>query len=170
MQKKQYKWKQGAGRFNIDAQVAGERYSQLEEQASRLGRGLHRKDIYEDAKDPTSPFHAEVFLDAPPEAERKWRLECCGRIQRSLEYTVVNIEMPEHKPMEVQYPVTIHIQSMGHVSTARVLSNEDLRKQAVGQILAQIRAYVQKLKLYDDPALIKLALDFEALCNRNDAA
>lgn len=167
MQKKKWHWKKGAGRFNIDAQAAGDRREAL---AVEKGRALHRKDIYEDAKDASSPFHAEVFKDSPADAEEAWRLEVCGRILRSLEYTVVIIEVEERPPIEVSYPAVTFIRGLGYEATATVLADEQLRQQAVADILLQIRAYTRKLKLYQDPKLIALALEFEALLNKASAA
>lgn len=148
---KSFKWRRGA-RFRIEAQPAGER---LEAMRDRLGRALGREDVYEDAKSPDSPFHKEVFLDSPEAAEKKWRLEICGRILRSIEFEVITVEdNDDPETIEVvTCPVTTYVPGLGYEMTPTVLSDQELTALALADILRQLRAFRSKLARYQEQLL-----------------
>lgn len=140
----EYRWRVGS-RMHISAQAAGERVESLR---VKLDKPLSRLDIYDDAQKTDSPFHAEVFKDAPKTAEKKWRLEVCGRILREIEMVHVAYEESGGDLVEIRAPVMVHVKSLGYERAARVLTDADLRRAAMSEIADQLRAFKNKWQRY----------------------
>ena len=143
-----YRWRPGV-RLSIDAQAAGERIEAL---SSSIGRALQRGDILEDARREDSPFRDEVFRDEDGEAAEKWRLEVCGRILRGLEMVTIHYEEGVEQEISVPQPVVIHVERIGYERTAKVMSDADMRRMVLDDILNQLRAYRTKLERFTNLA------------------
>lgn len=140
---KKFRWKPGS-RFVADPQAVGERIEQLLE---RLDRPLQRSDVYEDARDPSSPLHSEIFGNSDEEAAESWRLELAGRVLRSISFVVTT--QRDGKDVVLTPPVVVMVPGAGFQLTERVFDDEELVRSVFSRLLDDLRALKRKFTRYE---------------------
>lgn len=152
-----YAWREGVS-FRVDAQVAGEHIEALLEQHEGA---ITPVQVVEDAKQPSSPIHGEFEWDDAVAGE-KWRLQTARQLVNNL--VIVAVERDD-KPEQPATRAFVSVSNTGtngrgYVALARVLSDDDLYQETIGEILAMIRSYRQKLEsLKELRSSLKTAFD-----------
>lgn len=134
-----YNWKQGARVKDLDAQQVGERFHLLE-----VGPGLTPQTVLEDARDPESPTHPDIFRLDDTEAVESYRLERAAYLLRSI-VTIVTVEGDGERELRAFTPVTVHeTDQHQYLSIVTVLSDADYRRQSVQTALSEMLALKRK--------------------------
>ena len=141
---KQFGWK-SASTFQSNPQDIGERLTALEEEHA----GLTTEIIVADAKSPDSVLHGDFEWDDAV-AGAKWRKNTASLILRCI-VTVKDSEKEGGEPevMRVFANVTLPGGNRVYTSTARVVADEDMYRQVVGEILKSIQDYRHKLSMFE---------------------
>jgi hypothetical protein len=141
-----YIWKHGyEDEFLGDAEACGRRREELEALLEE-DRGLQAQDILTDAESNVdSPFRADVFKDSESKAAKQWRLEVCRKILRCLVVVDVVNHDANQEPRKIERPAVIHVPGGGYIDAMKVLTDEDLFKQAVAEIVRDIEVLQRKV-------------------------
>lgn len=130
-----YQWRDGA-RFPVKAQVAGERLAELRaENDERLTPEI----VVDDARPEEATLHPCFEWD-DAEAAEKYRHEQA----RSLIRSVRVLTMPDRPPAMAYVNVSIPDVGPSYVTTARAMSDDDLREQAIADALSGLRAWQRR--------------------------
>lgn len=135
---KKYRWKKGF-RLRGNPTLVGRR---IEEITQRKGR-CTRVDIYEDARARSSPFHADLYAKTSEQMVREWRLEKANEILRAIQ--VVEFEVVGGTTTEIAAPLVSFIPERDYMLTTKVLSDKDLRKERLEQIVRELETFKYKL-------------------------
>lgn len=145
--KKKYRWKAGF-RLRGNPKLVGQR---IEEIAQKKGR-CTREYIYADAQHRTSPFRADLYAKTTDVMIREWRLTKANEILRAIQ--VVEIETIGGTETEVESPLVSFLPERDYMLTTHVLSDVDLRKERLAQIVFELEAF--RLKLHGYKQLVVL--------------
>jgi hypothetical protein len=126
-----FQWKEGA-RFGIDAQVAGD---ELERIRQTSGGVLVPRSIVEASRPADARLHGFFDWDVHKAAQAHWE-EQARLIMRCI--VEVRVTPASKEPVRVQAYIHVHDKQAGpcYMSAASVMSDEDLRKQAIADALA----------------------------------
>jgi len=136
---KEYRWKAGF-RLRGNPMLVGQR---IDEIAQRKGQ-CTREDICIDAqRNSTSPFRADLYAKTTAAMIREWRLTKANEILRAIQ--VVEIEIVGGTETEILAPLVSFLPERNYMLTTTVLSDVDLRKERLAQIIGELEAFKQKL-------------------------
>jgi hypothetical protein len=150
-----YTWSEGS-RFPVQAQVAGEA---LEDIRERHGDGLKPAVVVEESRPDVAPLHC-CFEWQDEKAAELYREDQARRVIRSVR--VLHEPMPDG---EVRAPtiayVSVRLPESGpvYLTTARVLSDVDLRQQALENALALLRGVEARYAHLEELAEVFAALE-----------
>lgn len=139
--KKVYRWKPGY-RLRGKPALVGQR---IEEITKKKGR-CTREDIYADALSKASPFRADLYAKTTDAMIREWRLDKANEILRAIQ--VVDIEVVGGTETKVASPLVSFMPDRDYMLTTRVLSDVDLRKERLAQIVRELESFRIKLHGY----------------------
>lgn len=130
-----YQWKEGS-RFPVKAQAVGERLAELSD--GDIGR-VTPQEVVDDARPEEAVLHPCFEWD-DFEAAEKYRQEQARSIIRC-----VRVVHDEAKPPALGY-VSVRLPEEGpaYVTTARAMSDDDLRNQAIADALGGLRAWQRR--------------------------
>lgn len=149
-----YQWREGARVANLDAQVIGERLSQIE---IRHGE-LTPEAVVRDAKSKRSPLHSYFEWDdvtAAVEFRKQQARHLIGCI----------VVAPENEKRESQVRAFVSVSRGGKKSYANVataLSDAELREQVLENARREILAWGERYRQYSEFAPIIEAIDLVA--------
>jgi hypothetical protein len=133
-----YQWREGF-HDNVSARVAGKEIDRIRKRNGGMCEPGH---IVEAARPTTSPIHAQIFDVDEATAAHEYYLEKARYMIRGL--VEVNIVQGEERLT----PAFIHVRdaegNKGYLPAMQVLSDEDLRRQAVAAYLSQLRGLQSK--------------------------
>jgi hypothetical protein len=130
-----YEWRDG-GRFAVKAQVAGERLAELTE---ANGGHVTPEVVVDDARPDEAALHP-CFVWDDYEAAEKYREEQARSLIRS-----VRVVIDEDRPASLNY-VSVRLSDIGpaYVTTARAMSDDELRDQAIGDAIGGLNAWQRR--------------------------
>lgn len=125
-----YKWKDSS-RFAVKAQVAGETLASIR-QAN--GGHLTPEAVVDASRDEDAPLHRCFEWDAD-QAQEKWNKHVARNVINSI--VEVHVVPGEEEPRTILGYVHVKTADAGncYMTTARVMSDEDLKEQAIGEAL-----------------------------------
>ncbi len=151
-----YQWRPGFS-WKVDPQVAGQRFADLVEEADGT---LTASMIVDDARPATSPLHNDFEWDDSV-AANEWREHTARMMIASV--VVVNVREPEpgeKRVMPVRAFVNVRQEDRrGYTTTARVVTDKELFKQLVDDILGSINSYRMKLAAFKEYSQIAHLFD-----------
>lgn len=146
-----YRWKPNQHK-GVPAQIAGDR---IESIRSRLGR-VHPGDLVEDARPDDSPLHPCFEWDDSVAAEN-WRVQEARGVLAAL--VVVPVEAPESEPVRAFIALGSDNEANDYMPIATVLSDEQLRKQALRAVLEDLNRLKTKYHQLQELRKVWEALD-----------
>ena len=130
-----YRWKRSLSwRFNVDAQTAGEF---LEDLSEKTGGSLNAKLVLDRSRPEQAPLHREFEWNNEVAAELH-REEQARKILRSI-VTVHNDSSGEEVQVRAYYSLHEPNAQRSYMPIARVLSDDDLRNELLGQALTDLQ-------------------------------
>lgn len=155
-----YKFKEGS-RFPIQPQVAGETLEKIRKR--NKDKMLLPQEVVDAARSSKSPLHSCFDWDDVTAANEA-RLERARMLIRCVIRVVKQKGNPEK--MVLQYVnLTIPDEGRGYVTTARVMSDEELRRRMIADALKGLEAWRKRHAMLSElqgifDAIDKLAADF----------
>ena len=147
-----YQWKDG-GRFAAPAQEVGERLEQIR---ARHDDDLSAEAVVDDARDPTSPLHPCFDWDDTTAAEAHRRAQA-----RAIIRSVRVVNPGEFRPQRTPVYVSVGSATAGsrYVTTARAMSDDDLRRRVMSEARGQLRAWKARYGHLREFAVVVCAID-----------
>ena len=147
-----YQWKPGS-RFAVRADVAG---PELERIRRAAGGELRPPDVVEAARPEEAPLH-EAFTWNDAEAAEKYRLVEARQIIHSV--VIVKDDDGEEKKELAYVHVTTESTGPCYMTSARVLSDEDLRDAALTEALTLLEGVRRRFEHLEELAEVYKAID-----------
>lgn len=142
----------GARLSRVEAQLVGQHLTGMIERNGVLDP----KAVLVEARDEASPLHGFFTWDDNAAAEA-FRLDEARRLIRSVR--VVIQRSPEQSPLEVRAFVRVASEKKNtYLPVARVMSDDDMRKQLLAKALLELQAFRQRYA-----TLSELAVLFDAM-------
>lgn len=164
---KKYSWKDG-WRPSVKAEVVGEVFSELEKRDGEVTS----KSFLDASRDEDSPTHA-LFLWNDTEAAERYRLSQSHRVISQLQIEIIVEESDDSvKELEVQIeevpednirmaPAFVNVNPVGrfganknttgsYVNLNTAMSNEDMRKVILENVLNELSVYQRKYFMYKE--------------------
>jgi len=159
-----YKWKPGS-HIKIPAQTAGEHIDALR---NKLGRGITRRDVLDDAKKTSSPLHEAFEWDDSLAAEQ-YRLAQATHLMNCLVSVHITVRHPKESGPRIitgvrAYHSVVQGDGRGYETTARIMGNQELREQLLAEASAELASFEIKYK-----QLKELSIVFEAIAKYRKA-
>jgi hypothetical protein len=134
-----YEWREGA-RYPVKAQVVG----QALERIDRLNGGITPRVVVESSRPEDAPLHP-IFEWDDATASELYREDQARRVIRSVRVIEVD-QQGRDQPPSIAYVSVRAADADGpsYQPTARVMSDADLRRQAIADALAGLEAWVRR--------------------------
>lgn len=168
-----FRWRREGTRVRGDAQACGEKLVEL---STRLKRAPDRPDVLREAERPGSPFRKHVFQDDDETAARRWRLERAGELLRTIEVIAIRDgDSAEKKAgidvVEIGVPVVQYVDGAGYRMFQDIMTDSDLKAQALQTILLGLEQWKTKLERFQElsRAFKKIITKTKALLRKEEA-
>lgn len=149
-----YQWKKGF-EFSADPQEIGERLELIE---NTDPHGVTPDSIVAEASNPKSPLHPLFDWD-DTSAAHKHRKATARIISNSIRVRIVT-ETNGHEEKSVHAFINVEKDgSRQYMTTARVMSDDDLRRQALRQAVKQMRAFRERYSEFEELAILFASME-----------
>ncbi len=138
MAEQAYVWRDGV-RFAVNPQIVGDRLDAI---GQANGGNLRAEDVVEDARSPASPLHPCFTWDVAEAAHQHW-LDQARSLIRSVRAVHMDADGRE-KPIQGYVNVVVPEVGRCYVTTARAVSDDDLRQQMLDDALRGIEAWQRR--------------------------
>jgi hypothetical protein len=131
----------------VDAD-ANEVWEQLERIREEYSDGINAENVVEDARDENTPLHPVIYRHSDEQAAKLYRKKVARRVVQSIE---VKVEAPDkhEEPTKAFVNVKDHDGNRKYKPTEEVLNDEDLRQQALENVLQSIVTLQEKHDQYE---------------------
>ena len=161
---KKFSWKDG-WTPSVKAEIVGEVFSEIEQRDGEVTS----KSFLDASRDESSPTHS-LFLWNDAEAAEKYRLSQSHRIISQLQIEIIVEEIPtEETELQIEVeevktvkaPAYLNVNPVGrfgaskntagsYVSINTAMSDEDMRKIVIENVLAELSVYQRKYFMYKE--------------------
>lgn len=139
--------------MSLEDKLAIER--RLAEITARDGK-LTPEAVVDDAKDPSSPFHARIYRESDSEAAYQHRLDIARQIIRSVR---VNVTVDNRSVSVVGYVHDPSSSSSGYVPTVSLVSERDRSVAVVLREFARVEAIITRSREIADVLGLRVELE-----------